>query len=600
MIRYLRTVIAEDRSAAGWVIAAVVVHLFAIGWDLPGAWGWENDGIAPRDFVAGVANNLAWGSGHRYPLLHNLIVAIPCLPALIMAVASAESMDFTSVRAALLTPGLMTYCSVVIKLVSVGFAALTYLVLARIARRLFGAAAGRWTVLVVATNLSCAYYGRVSNLDGPYMMWTVLAMDRLLNTAETGERRDYALFMLFAAAAVATKDQAYAAFILLVPIYLVIVPWQRASLVATVRGAFIGALGYGVMSAALFNPVGFWHRVKTLSGPNAQDWRLYPRTFEGAMQNIVDVFWSQPTFWWPWPMVIAAWLGVLWVLLGPQQTERGATDDEALRRHEDGDFRPRGSGLGLSPRVNVRLWQLAPWVAALSSFIGFTLVVGRTEHRFLLPQAFWLSIYAGVLFSRLPRFVGPRAATAVAAVIVAFAAVPPLALMATQLKDPRWTVTRWLADRPEGTVVEIYGKVVYLPHLDMTENSPYRVQRVLRRPVKRRNPVIGAQEIEGSAADVQARSPDVLVVPESWARRYLPTQLQPGQIATKIAARAQADTADRDFYRAVVADKVPGYRRALLADVEWPAFLTKLGIHPVAIHGSTARRLWVLTRASSP
>ena len=60
-----------------------LTELVTLGWDLPGSHGWENDGVAPRDLFGGLANNLTPGHAHRYPLLHYLVLAVPCLPVLV-------------------------------------------------------------------------------------------------------------------------------------------------------------------------------------------------------------------------------------------------------------------------------------------------------------------------------------------------------------------------------------------------------------------------------------------------------------------------------------------------------------------------------------
>ncbi len=570
-----RALVAEDPVAARIALAYAVVQLLVIGWDMPGAWGWENDGIAPRDFLAGVANNLSGGNGHRYPLLHNFIVALACLPVLVATVMSANGLDFESIRTALLTPAPMTACALIIRTIAVFFSTVTVLTLARITRRLFGATAGRWAAVVVAVNVSCSYYGRTSNLDGPYLMWTVVAVDRLLTIGEHQRPRDYGYFALFVAAAVATKDQAYATFVLLGPIYLLLLPWSKTTTLRTGWAIGIGAAAYAVLSAAAFNPTGFLYRIRLLTGPNAQDWRVYPRTFEGLTSNLADLFFAQEAFWWPWPVVIVAWAGVVYVI----GAGRGA---------EPGNFRPDADN-----GVPLWWWRLAPFVAGLSSLAAFTLVVGRTEHRFALPLGMWLSVYAGVLLSRAA---GAHRAGRVAAIgLVAWAMVPPAALIATQLTDSRWAVTRWLASRPQGTTVEVYGKVVYLPQLDVGPTSPYRVQRVDRSSPRRRDPIVGADELRGSGANPGARAADVLIVPEPWTRRFQQRPNIHGVEQSKISARAQADEEATRYFRQVRADDVPGYRTVTVGANGWPDALERWGIRPVAIHGSTAERIWVLT-----
>ena len=214
--------IREDRTV-GWIVLVFALsQLIAIGWDLPGSYGWENDGIAPRDFFAGIAINLTPGQGHRYPLFHNILLGVLCIPILLPAALSAEQWTLPALMEQILTVPVMTGCSLVAKLVAIVMACVSLLVIARIARRTVSAEAGRWAAIWAATCLSFAYYGRVSNLDGPYLMWTALAIDRLLAVAETRKRRDYILFGVLAGAAVATKDQAYAGFVLPGLIYVLL------------------------------------------------------------------------------------------------------------------------------------------------------------------------------------------------------------------------------------------------------------------------------------------------------------------------------------------------------------------------------------------
>ncbi|MGB5350683.1 MAG: glycosyltransferase family 39 protein, partial [Polyangiales bacterium] len=182
---------SEDRAVAWIVVFFAISQLVAIGWDLPGSYGWENDGIAPRDVFAGIAINLTPGQGHRYPLFHNLVIGVLSIPILLPAALCAESWTLPALMEQILTVPTMTGVSLVAKLVGVLMACVALLVIARIARRTVSAEAGRWAAIWAATCLSFAYYGRVSNLDGPYLMWTALGIDRLLSAAETRKRRDY-------------------------------------------------------------------------------------------------------------------------------------------------------------------------------------------------------------------------------------------------------------------------------------------------------------------------------------------------------------------------------------------------------------------------
>jgi len=220
----IRRVVRED-SVVGWIIVAFALsQIVAMGWDLPGAYGWENDGTAPRDFFGGIGLNLSPGKAHGYPLFHNLLVGILSIPVLLLAALAADSWEMEDLMASILSVPSMTGVSIIAKTLGLLMGCVSLLMIARIARRTVGIAAGRWAAIWAATCLTFAYYARTSNLDGPYLMWTALAMDRLLTLVETHARRDYVWFGIFAGAAVATKDQAYASFVLPGLLYLLALP----------------------------------------------------------------------------------------------------------------------------------------------------------------------------------------------------------------------------------------------------------------------------------------------------------------------------------------------------------------------------------------
>jgi hypothetical protein len=571
----------EDRTL-GWIVLVFALsQLIAIGWDLPGAYGWENDGIAPRDFFAGIATNLTPGQGHRYPLFHNVLLGVLCIPILLPAALSAEQWTLPALMEQILTVPVMTGCSLVAKLVAIVMACVSLLVSARIARRTVSAEAGRWAAIWAATCLSFAYYGRVSNLDGPYLMWTTLAIDRLITMAETRKLRDYVLFGVLAGAAVATKDQAYAGFVLPGVIYVVLLPLRgdqpfgpraahyRHAAVATVASA----VSLGVLGGGFFNPTGFAARLRELTDGASQDWMAYARTPKGFLANVTDIGLGQATFFWPWLVVALCWVGVGMV---------------AISRGGDG--------------IRSRTFRLLPLCAGLSSILFFTLVVARCEHRFVLPFGFWLAYYGGVgsaaLLSRLSSNGGAvlHGAQAALAVLVLWAAGHSLEVHLTQRGDARNEVHAYLAGLDEGTVVETYWLLVHLPHFDGSDSSPYRLQRVSRRPIPKRNPLVGSKEIDAPYGDVQARRPDVLVVPEATAREFIPRPLREGMAVSAIGERAQADMDARAFFQSVLNDSLEGYEVALVAEPKLPAWAEALGAEPVQVHASVGDRQWVLVR----
>ncbi|MGB5548231.1 MAG: glycosyltransferase family 39 protein, partial [Polyangiales bacterium] len=450
----------EDRTVA-WIVAIFALsQLVAIGWDLPGSYGWENDGIAPRDFFAGIAINLTPGQGHRYPMFHNLLIGLLSIPILLPAALSAESWTLPALMEQILTVPTMTGVSIVSKLVGLLMACVALLVIARIGRRTVSAEAGRWAAVWAATCLSFAYYGRVSNLDGPYLMWTALAIDRLLSVAETRARRDYVWFGVLAGAAVATKDQAYAGLVLPGLIYLLLLPLRgdrpfgprAAHYKNTAFATLAGVLSLGVLGGGLFNPTGFVARIRELTGGASQDWMSYARTPKGILRNVADIVLGQETFYWPWLVVALCWVGVGLVV-----------------------FRRGGDG------IRSRTFRLLPLTAGISSILFFTLVVARCEHRFVLPLGFSLAYYGGVASAALLARVSTKGTLTLRGVQVALGALVLWAaghsfeVQLTQRGDARNQVHAYLASLPEGTLVETYGWLVHLPHFDVSDASPYRL-----------------------------------------------------------------------------------------------------------------------------
>lgn len=569
----------EDLRVTRLVLAYGVWQLDAALWDLPCSYGWENDGIAPRDIFGGLALNLTPGQGHRYPLFHYLLLALPCLPIVLIGAARASDLGFASIRDTMLSVPALTAIHLVAKLLSVGMGGLTVLTLARIARRLFGPSAGVWSAGFAITNLSLSYYTRSVNLDGPYLMWGVLAADRLLDVLEFGRTRDYIALAVSAALSIATKDQAYSLYVLSLPLYVVVgaatLPAGAQHYRRLGRGAVWGALCLGVAGGGLFNPTGFVTRLRLLSGPNSQDWRQYGASMPGVLANLRDIGAALPDFWWPRPVLLLAAFGVVLALA----QERGGA---ALQR---------------------RSARLVPLAFGISSFLTFTLVVGRCGHRFMLPLGAFAACYAGHAAGTLVRIMnvrslGARLAGALLGVLLVSGATQVLALQLTQWGDARREVERWLARLPPGSSVETYGLGVYLPRFDLSPAAPYRVQRVGPGPSKR-PPIPGMLELYEPYGQVSARLPDVLVIPEGFAGRFATGEQRAGRTRSNELVRYQSDADAYAFFAKAREDRLPGYRLELEARPHLPRWAAALPLSPVALHGSTGQRTWILVRTSA-
>ncbi|HEY2899097.1 MAG TPA: hypothetical protein VGL59_00875, partial [Polyangia bacterium] len=584
-----------DPVRVGIRLAFVVMALVVIGWDLPSSFSWENDGVAPRDIFAGVAENLRPGHAFRYPLLHPLLLGLLCLPVLLPAALRAASWEFVDLRAALLTPAVMTPCALIGRMVAVMAAVIALAALGRITERLAGRRAARWAEAFAATNISFAYYGHATNLDGPALMWSVLAVEALLAACTRARRGDLIRCALFAAASVATKDQAYATYVLLVPGVLLLRRWRPSVFAAEAwtaragaRAAAMGAVAYLVTSGAAFNPAGLITRVRTLLGPASGAYRLYETGGRGVLANLADVLGQQGQTFWPWPVVALAWAGVAGTLI---KVARGGSANETRKV--------------ITKAITPAVWRLLPLGAGFSALAAFVLAVGRNEHRFVLPLGFWLAFYAGVAaataFDRARSTLATAFVRGAGVALLASAMVPVIALAATQRGDGRRAVEAWLQRLPASATVETYGPLVYLPRFDAAGATPYRLVRVGPDPLAGRNPLLGMNEIQGAIAAVARRRPDVVIITEGFATPYLADadsdsdQPRSGRILPAVWRQARADSAVTTFVRDAVAGRLPDYQ----IRVAGPSLPPWLPGEPRQIHASTGLRTWLLVRRDS-
>jgi hypothetical protein len=246
-----------------------------------------------------------------------------------------------------------------------------------------------------------------------------------------------------------------------------------------------------------------------------------------------------------------------------------------------------------------RGWRLLPLCVGISSVVAFTLVVGRDAHRFVLPLGFWLSGYAGVAAAAfLQPLTGAwrRLGWALVSTLAALGVSYPLELVVTQWCDPRKDVEAFLAQRPPGTRVETYGLGVYLPRFDLGKTSPYSVTHV-RAEKRDRPPLInGLRPVVDSYSNVERRAPDILVIPEAFAERFLQKSQSQHRTQRKALEKYTRAEGALAFFRSAADDRLKGYRRLALGNVAVPAWFASLGGRAVPIHGSTARAVWVLER----
>jgi hypothetical protein len=338
------------------------------------------------------------------------------------------------------------------------------------------------------------------------------------------------------------------------------------------RAFGVAAGAYALLSGALFNPTGFVKRLGVLGGSASQDWRGYSKDFAGVLANLRDTFGAQPYAFWPLPILIVVWLFAIVAIVRPP-------GESALSRR--------------APRA-------LPLVAGLSSYVFFTLAVARSEHRFLLPLGLFLSAYGGVAGDLAFSAVRSARAQGVVALVLGgalgWAALRSFAVHLTQLGDARNAARTLLAHVPPGSRVETYGLLVYQPHFDVTPESPYELARVGPEPPGRRNPLVGAREVEDEIADVEERRPDVLVVTGGFANGFLGLSRDPARPLANVARARRREMDTVAFVHAATTGTLPNHRLVARLEPRLPGWARFLGLHPVSIQATTGMPLWVLVR----
>jgi 4-amino-4-deoxy-L-arabinose transferase-like glycosyltransferase len=554
------------REPLFWILlAAAGLRLAGLFWGLPASDGWDDDGFTPRNFLTALALTWKPGSFFTYPPLHALLLAVPSLPVAAWALAHAPSLSQHDVIATITSPVYMTVFAVIGRLVNIAMSLGIIWCVGAMARLVAGARAGLFASAACALSVGLTYYGQVGNLDVPYLFWSMLSLLAAMRVIAGRDMRQLWWAALLAAAAVATKDQAYAVFALSLPAVLLlwfaadVWPRENARKIALtlLPAAAVAIFVLLLLDGAITNPAGFLRRVAFLTGPASQDYAEYLQGPQGwsALLRDMAIYFGRGTH--GFVLVLAAvGLGLhLW-------KSKGA---------------PRIAGL-------------LPALAIVSFIVCFNFAALRSDDRFLLPQAVLACVYIGIAadalaFARPARRLAGRFILATLALVALHHVI---GVNAAMLMDPRYDAERWMAAHvAPGDTVEIYGQNCFQPRFA----PAMTVSRVGQGALNVRNPLPGVTELRQPFG--VSRDPRFIVVSAAWARRYLmpQTPLGAGRIYSKIQ---QADFADADArgWFAGLRDGSRGYRlvhASVYDGAIWPA---------VHIHESLAETIWIYERVS--
>jgi hypothetical protein len=536
---------------------------------LPASDGWDNDGIAPRDFLAGLVETYRPGHYFTYPPLHLVLLGLLTLPVTAVALLRSASLAQEDVIAEILKVPYMTAMAYAARIVAVAMSLGIVYALAKIAETLRGPRAGHLTAAFVGFDMALTYYAHTSNLDVPYLFWSSLSLLALVRAMVEDEPRRLRAFAVCMVAAMATKDQSYALFALAVPIalaaWLVFEPQARRAwkvvLSSLARAALLATSLFLVFDAVVLNPSGFRARIQFLTGPASQDFAQFSGDVTGRIRTVkhaVDHYLS-----------VTPTLLIGFVALG-------------LLLH--------GLRLGKDKPGRV-VAGFIPLLAAVSFTLTFNCVARRVEHRFVMPQMLLLAVYGGIGMDWLlaVRVAALRAlAQAAVAVGLGQEAFVALAVDNVLINDPRYGAERWARDHiHDGDTIETYGLNVYLPRFP----SGARVARVGPEPPTRRNPMLGFEEVQDRFDDIEHRKPKFIVLPQAWAWRYLddPLGMWDGIITPPTQMHTRTDPDGTSFFRSLMQGR-RGYKLVHTSEFEAGAFPR------IDIHGCTARPIWIFER----
>jgi hypothetical protein len=567
----VRVIAQAARSPLARVLAGLLVlRAIGIGWGLPASDGWDNDGVAPRDFLVGLVETVTQGHYATYPPVHLALLAFVTAPVTVVALLRAPSLAAPDIVHEIVKVPYMTAMAYGARAVTLAMSLGLVWVVAKIAEELRGKRAGWCAAAFAGVNVPLTYYAHTSNLDVPYLFWASLALLALVRTVARREPKRLRAWALFAALAVGTKDQAYALFVLAVPVALAL--WLAAdrrargtpARIVLREAAIAGGIVVGMVllvDGAVFNPTGFRERVRFLLGPASGPYAQYTNDWTGRWEVVRDLAQRFSTFY-PWSFALLAAAGLVLLV----RAER---------------------------REPVRLVAaLVPCLAAASFTVAFNCVARRTDHRFGLPQALLAAVYGGVALDALVfrlRSVRTRfVARVVAAAAFAVALFDAAAVDANLLFDPRYDAEAWLvAHARSGDTIETYGLNVYLPRFP----PGVRVLRVGPAASDHRSPMPDLDEVVGDYDGATGRGARFIVVSAGWAWRYLLDpdvfrrdagyQLPPTQATTVTDQRAHA------YFAALTQSRYGAYRLAYVASFEskvWPV---------LELHGATSRPIWI-------
>ena len=570
---------APARRWHGCSAALFVLRIVGIGWGLPASDGWDNDGVAPRDFLAGLRRDVTPGHFTTYP---------PRAPR-----SSSRSLTAPVTIVALAPRPALAPADVIHGIIRVPYMTTIASSRARSCRsRCRSASCGRgearrgaaraaragWCAAAfVGVNAPLTYYSHTSNLDVPYLFWGCLAPPRLVRAFAAARAAGARRAIVFAALAVGTKDQAYALFLLGAAAALASGSWldrgrrpQRRAILprGRDRGRDRARRRSSLVDGALTTPPASALACSSSSAPPARTTRVHERLGRSlAGRARLAVALRPVTTRWPSP-------------------SSSSSASRSLRYAASGAT-GRASSAASCP--------LLAWPRSRSPSTASP--AGPTTASPCPQYGRSLGVYGGIAVERA-RLRGPALAPRAGSARLTVAA----ALRRSRSSRAWRTSTRTSSSIPAttprrgcaahggpGETIETYGLNVYMPRFPPAA----RVVRVGPDPGDHRNPLPGVEEVLAPFGEAQARGPRYIVVSAGMgvAVPRRPRRAPPrGTPAPPTQRETETDAASTAYFQALTRSRYGSYRLVYVA--EWKSRVWA----PLEIHASTSREDLDLTR----
>ena len=516
------------------------LYLTGITWGLPNNATWLSDSLAPYHPLVGLSQGFSFGYYHKYPMVHQLILAllnIPVVIAMFMGASTPRGMSLERLLDVAQSPEYVTWLILIDRLVTVIMALVMIYFIYRAARELFSERAAVFAALVASFNTAINFYSHVAKVEVPFLCWTMIAFYYLIRVVKYNVRGDYVRLAIFTCLAFGTKDQAYAAFVLPFILFILVFPviyrekgenpfralFTRnfIAFAATFVGGFI------IVENLILNFSGFLKRLDFLLGEGGTRSISYTLSPDGIYALFADSIRSMADDTMGWPLLFLCGLGILLAIIRYRKNTRDL------------------------------LLSMVFFIASVSFYLFFVQIIRQSNVRFVMPISLFLTIYGGYAIDRV--IVHSKGLFRAAFVVLVTASILygfylTIHVNANLLYDTRYRAEDWMQkNMEEEATIEYYAYEHYLPRFPGHTFS-YRVKK--------------------GVLTIRERMPDYIVITSHYYGRYqgkISDEVIKGRIVTNEKGKKFKSTDFPLFLNRLFNNRLP-YRQVARFDYHIPGF----------------------------